>query len=294
MDNIILQSILDHSFALPEGFTLEQLTPALITGLGSADSDQRETCYEILNEWIMNGTYSAAALREMGAQMACNLSLGRGETNTDSVFLRSFSALVLEVVLEYNQSRAQPVLLEADVRAWAAESLAFFNEELDWRGYVPLKGWAHAAAHGADLLKQLALNRFLHAQDLEKILSTIAIKITRPTSFLFEFEEDERLASAVISALLRGELEMPFLTGWLNTFIDQPWQNAYRDPTAHCAQVNSKAFLRSLYLQILFGPRLTSQDGSPQQHSALWGMLLGRTAFVLKELDRGRFYQRSA
>ncbi|MBA2286746.1 MAG: DUF2785 domain-containing protein [Ktedonobacteraceae bacterium] len=39
------------------------------------------------------------------------------------------------------------------------------------------KGWAHSAAHTADLLMVLANNRDLDAADLERILNAIAAKV---------------------------------------------------------------------------------------------------------------------
>ena len=185
--------------------------------------------------------------------MLANLHVGLGETHTDHVFLRSFSALVLmEIVSCDNEMH---VLATADVRAYLEAGLTYLAGERDLRGYVPEKGWAHAVAHTADLLLMLAKNRYLATPDLERILDGIAAKLRERVAHVYLHAEDERLAYAVMGALGRDLLDMSFLRPWLDRLAHQqngrPWKPG--DITAYegaCGYVNVRAFLRSLYFQL--------------------------------------------
>ncbi|MCX6099468.1 MAG: hypothetical protein NTX69_05580, partial [Candidatus Bipolaricaulota bacterium] len=100
-----IQSIADSNFEIPSGRDLALVTGDLLPLLGSTDSHLREGTLEILGHWGQAGRYSDAELRAIGGQMAENLAVGLGESGTDTVFLRSFSALILEMVVQADDVR---------------------------------------------------------------------------------------------------------------------------------------------------------------------------------------------
>lgn len=65
------------------------------------------------------------------------------------------------------------------------------QEERDYRGYDEDKGWAHAIAHGADALDDLAQCSELDQADLFTILDLVYDKITI-TERVYSDGEDER------------------------------------------------------------------------------------------------------
>ena len=71
-------------------------------------------------------------------------------STTDSVFTRSFTSLIFAAILEYDVTKQ--ILDESIVRQVINASHDYMMNEQDLRGYVQDKGWAHAVAHGADLL----------------------------------------------------------------------------------------------------------------------------------------------
>src|SRR6266545_2648413 len=111
-----------ESHALPQGEWVRELTPELLSWLGSSDAELRdEFAYPILTAWIERGQYGPDELRDIAGQMLANLGKGLGESGTDSVFLRSFSALILmEVVARDN---AEPFLDGREVRDLLGGSL---------------------------------------------------------------------------------------------------------------------------------------------------------------------------
>jgi hypothetical protein len=206
----------------------------------------------------------------MGRKMAENLTRGCGERETDSVFLRSFSALVLEMVVQADDVRSlgvrgnrTPFLTHDQVLDWFASALAGFAGEEDFRGFVDGRGWAHALAHKADLLGTLARGRHLDASHLEQILTAMAEKLTHPADVVLTFEEDHRLVRAIVHVLLRNEVRAEFLHSWVGQLAHmpdgKPWGTVLGlhecDQAGNLARANVRNFLRSLYFVLLWGMR---------------------------------------
>jgi hypothetical protein len=299
MDKAFWQSILDANGAVPEGHTVEELTPELLTYLGSTDPFLRdEVAYPLLDTWIHGGSYSDEQLRTLLDQLGGNLQIGLGEQDTDSVFLRSFSILVINEILEEDNLR--PFLTEAEVRAWLERALAYLADERDLRGYVPSKGWAHSAAHTADTLWVLSRSRYLGTPELERLLAAIANKIVKPVAHIYLHLEDERLASAVSSALRRELLELPLLSSWLNRLAhpvgEKRWIETVEDPAHTAAYHNARNFLRSLHMQLVLGVRIPSYHPNPsyfERAPALRDQLLPLVVDALRSLDPGFYAQAS-
>ncbi len=265
-----IQSIADSNFEIPSGRDLALVTGDLLPLLGSTDSHLREGTLEILGHWGQAGRYSDAELCAIGHRTADNLAVGLGESGTDTVFLRSFSALILEMVVQADDVRGlgmsgdrTPFLAHDQVLDWYETALAGFAGEEDFRGFVDGRGWAHALAHKADLLGTLARGRHLDASRLEKILTAIAEKLTRPAEVVLTFEEDHRLVRAVVHVLLRNEVQGGVLHSWVDQLAHTPdgktWGTVLGlhecDQAGNRARVNVRNFLRSLYFVLLWGMR---------------------------------------
>jgi hypothetical protein len=237
----------------------------------------------------------------MGSQMAHNLTVGIGESGTDTVFLRAFSVLILATVVfrdeqcEADVVDASAFLSEDEVRAWFEQGLIYLEGEKDLRGYVEEKGWAHAIAHAADLFRDLAQSRYLGALDLECLLNAIADKIVAPADRVYLYQEDERLAYAVMAALSRDLLDMAFLKQWLDRIVtrsdQRPWHQVFADQAENNARHNAGSFLRSLYFQLLIGVRYFRRLPHYESSPGIRHKLLPEIAAALKKMDHGRFYR---
>ena len=87
-------------FEVPADRPLDDLTAELTTMLGSTRPEVRDgTAYPALATWIDRGVYDDL-LVGLGDGMVAGLSVGLGETGTDTVFRRSFSALIVGECLE--------------------------------------------------------------------------------------------------------------------------------------------------------------------------------------------------
>ncbi len=199
--------------------------------------------------------------RELVGRLADNLRRGIGETGTDGVLLRSFSALDLSIFAALEN--ADPALDDAGYRRLLDDALAYLRDERDLRGLEPRVGWIHATAHTADLLKFLARDPRFTSADQQRLLDAAWAKMTAPGTPVFTHAEDERLAAALVSVVRRADFDAARLDPWLARFValeKQVWSKAPPDPPTLDASQNARNLLRSLYV-LLSQPRRDRRPG---------------------------------
>lgn len=208
------RAIARDRYAPPANTTAASLSNELIDMLASADPEQRDDiAYSTLANWIyQQKLLDATALRPIVDRLLGNLTRGIGERDTDTVFGRSFSALVLSVVIA--RDNVDPVLDAGAWRAIETAAFAYVVAEQDLRGYDPATGWMHSAAHTADLLKFLARSRYVDAPGQRRYLDAIAAKLTT-AAVVFTHGEDERFARAVLSLVARPDFDAAQFHAWL-------------------------------------------------------------------------------
>ena len=261
MDKLFWKTIQENNYAIPAGHTPTSLTAELFSYLGSTDPELRDQiAYEMFANFLERDYYSLAEIKIYIANLLANLDIGIGEPESDSVFLRSFSALCLAVII-HNDNKA-PQLKRPLVQTILEKGLRHLASEQDLRGYVKRKGWAHALAHTADLL--LVLGRSLNTgrSDHSLILIGISEKLVQPTPWVYLYGEDERLARATLEVLRRGTLSATFVGRWLDSFLKpngKSWKGGWTEVRSAHAFFNVRNFIRSLYFQVV------SEDGFPLQ-----------------------------
>ncbi len=261
VDQPLLDQIILSEFKVPaEGKAMDYL-PGLMTNLGSTDSELRENSLDVLWTWIAQSQYNDSELLIIAQQMSANLTAGLGEVESDSIFLRAFSTLILAATLEVDISRREKGLSilfnEEQIRSWLETSLKLLVEEKDLRGFVQGKGWAHCAAHTGDLLGDFAVHPCLGQQDLEEILNSLQVRVTTPVKQVFVHNEEERLSGVVMNILQRDLVSEEFFRSWFESFVSSSghmdWKEAFTHPAWNCARVNTKLFLRSIYFFLIVG-----------------------------------------
>jgi hypothetical protein len=251
-DRSYWRAIVASGYAVPEGESAAKLLLQLSGLLGSPDPEERdEFGYGIPARWIyVQRLLSPEELRELLALWTSNLRRGIGEHGTDSVLLRSFSALDLSILAALDNE--DPFLEQPEFRRLLDAALAYLKDEQDVRGFVAGTGWLHSVAHTADLLKFLGRSRHLRGEDQSRILDAIAAKMRAPEEQVYRYGEDERLARAVLSLLHRKDLERDAVKRWLDglgTRSRGMWEGTL--DTARFAEVqNTKNLLKSLYVML--------------------------------------------
>lgn len=218
----------DAKFAVPPGQTAFGLLGEMSALIGSPDPFLRDNVtYEAVAKWIYTDKLlSAGEQRAMLARWTENLREGIGESGNDRSFLRSFSALNLSIVAA--RDNVAPFLSQAEYDAFLDATLGYLAAERDTRGYDGEKGWIHAAAHTADVMKFLARSPKLTADGQKRLLAAIDAKAG---SFgqTFQWAEDERLALVLVSLAARADFDKAAFDAWLATIPPRRaalWANA--------------------------------------------------------------------
>lgn len=231
--------------SVPSDRPLGELTAELTRMLGDPDPEVRDgIAYPTLSTWIARGVYDDL-LAGLGDGMAAGLVVGLGAVESDSVFRRSFSALVLRECIARDNDR--PLVPGGKVLEWGDRVATWMLRERDLRGYVAGKGWAHAVAHGADALATLAVSPHVATPELTVVLDVIADRVLAHVSAPYAHGEADRLARATMAVLRRNQVPLSVVEPWVARIGASA---AVPAPDAG----NAEAYLRALYLQLALGP----------------------------------------
>lgn len=237
--------------AVPSDRPLADLTAELTRMLGDPDPDRRDgIAYPTLATWIERGVYDDL-LAGLGDGMASGLGVGLGERGTDTVYRRSFSALVLGECLRRDNARS--LLPGSKVLEWGDRIATWLLRERDLRGYVPGHGWAHAVAHGADALGELAGSMHTGKAELTVVLDVVADRVLAHVDTVFTAGEPDRLAAATMAVLRRNVVPLTILEPWVARLAGGATARVGSgDP--YLLTGNPEAFLRALHLQVALAP----------------------------------------
>ncbi|HQR26284.1 MAG TPA: DUF2785 domain-containing protein [Nocardioides sp.] len=247
------QQVMATGLSVPSDRPLDDLTAELTTLLGSTDPAERDgTAYPTLSTWIGRGVYDDL-LSGLGDGMASGLSVGLGERESDDVFRRSYSVLVLADCVERDNQRE--LLPPGKLLEWGDRVTTWYLREHDLRGFVPGHGWAHALAHGADALGALGASPHLGTPELTVLLDVLADRLVLPEPQLLVSGEPDRMAAATLRILRRDLVPLSVVEPWvsrLSAAAGRMSTSEDRDPYLDTG--NAEAFLRALHLQVALAP----------------------------------------
>ncbi len=253
-----LHELAGEDFKLAKDTQLAELIPAMLQYIGTTDSVLRDDLiYSAFNLWILKykvvdpETLHGIALKAISNS---HIYYKIGEIDSDSVFRRTFSMLLLPLVLIFH--RSQPLLSRDEIMQIKTALLRYTREEKDLRGYVDTaRGWAHSVAHCADALDDLARCNEMEGSDLREILQTLTAMLCRQDG-VYNWGEEERLATVILAVLDRQLLPEDELDAWIQGLADAVLAvNVH--PQKMILRSNIKNFLQSLYFRVRweFGSR---------------------------------------
>ncbi|MBI9044341.1 MAG: DUF2785 domain-containing protein [Anaerolineaceae bacterium] len=226
------------------------IVSAMTEFIGTVNSELRDNLiYSVFSRWIIKGVISSGDCESLFDLLLNeqHLFYGIGEEESDSVFTRSFSSLIIAVLL-YRDRTISTFLDEHILKKALSQYIYYINLEKDLRGYVAVKGWAHSIAHAADVLDEFVRYEFVGKEDLEEVLQAISEIILQP-NYLFQHEEDERLATVVIAIVERNIHNIQEWENWVKTFgLNGRKVGIY--PDDYQKIVNAKHFMRSIYFRL--------------------------------------------
>ncbi|MFL6059609.1 MAG: DUF2785 domain-containing protein [Marmoricola sp.] len=228
------------------------MTEDLTRMLGDIDPDIRDgIAFPTMATWIDEGVYDDLIVG-LGDGMCHGLDIGLGLSEDDTVFRRSFSALILTECID--RSTTAGLTGPEVILRWGDRVMGWLSRERDLRGFVPGKGWAHAIAHGADALGALARSPYLGRLELTVILDVIADRLLVPTDAFFVCGEDDRLAYATMHLLRRNILGLDVLEPWVARLAAGAYGRGDAETNPFRVSGNVQRYLRSLHLQLALAP----------------------------------------
>ena len=230
------QALRANHFKLAAGAPVLPLVLEAAALLGSTDPQLRDgVAYEAIVAWVYEEPLlDASGLEQLRATLLRNARHGLGEEANDGLFLRSFSILALSVLAATDLKR--PFLDQSQFDELLDVALAELGGERDLRGYVAGKGWGHATAHTADLLKFLARSHWLRAEQQSRIVDAVAGRL-RTAGQVFVWGEDARLAAALASLARRPDADPAPFSAWFKRVVEEQqtvWSGAF-EPARYIA-----------------------------------------------------------
>lgn len=222
----------------------------MLDHIGDSNSEFRDDLiYETLCEWIDGmELFNEEQLRHIISVLMDekHLFYQIGSDGEDSVFTRTFSVLAVVQIISRHRKKA---FLSADEFTDVKNKLIeYYTSEKDLRGYTGELGWAHAAAHGADVMDELIQCRECGEDSIKEILDAFK-KIMYNGKDIFHNEEDERIARVVFRVIKGNLLSKQTILQWLEELSEcVQWQNSRMQ---YVARVNSKNFIRCLYFKAI-------------------------------------------
>lgn len=244
-----LRSFAKDEYNLPSLASLNQYTTAMLRYIGTADMELRdELICSTFYEWIGEKKYYTAVELKVLLQTLLDehhLFYGLGSEGDDTVFTRTFSVLIIGLIL--NRHKINPFLSREEFLETKNCVLKYYMQERDLRGYINDKGWAHGAAHGADVIDELVDSRECDERVVQEILT--AIRLVLHGNEILHFEEDERIARPVYRMIRQGKVNPKILKAWLEEVSD--CISGVGDMKLYKSRVNSKNFVRCLYFRLV-------------------------------------------
>lgn len=197
-----------------EGGATDQLIECMFRNIGTVDPVLRdEIIYQwwiqLLEEQRLSLEQKRWLLKQIQEQESLFLAI---DTVNDAVFTRSFTSLLLVLLIEDHKQKGWLTLEEQ--QQIIAISLTYMAQEKDNRGFVEGKGWAHAFAHGADLLGSLSQLITLTTEDVMAILNRTSRALIEIDDFLYS--EEARFSIAIIELIKNKKLAEKELKTWID------------------------------------------------------------------------------
>jgi len=169
-----------------------------------------------------------------------------------AVFTRAFSSLYICHIMDLDGKHD---FLSQDQYLLALnKGIHYMNQEVDRRGYVSGNGWAHAVAHGADMICALVRNPKFSLEFANDVLGCLASHVTSSDRFMYA--EEVRLAKIIPALLEKGLCKSEF-KNWIESMLPQVKVTSYTDEhhSYVCILFNIASFLRVTYFLLGEDPK---------------------------------------
>lgn len=221
---------------------------AMMEHIGSTDPELRDKLIFGSFFRLINTLKSEKLMELLDSSLSDDfLFKGIGENETDTVFTRTFTSLLIALILfKDNQDDFLPPSTVLKVKD---ALIHYLNAENDVRGYVPEQGWAHSVAHVSDAIDELVVNKKCPSEFYPEILEALCRKMFNSAS-VYIHDEDERLITPLMAMIEHG---LPVEA--VKSIIDHlPMELKERKEQINFENymfllANTKMFLKSFYIK---------------------------------------------
>ncbi|GEN52694.1 DUF2785 domain-containing protein [Halobacillus faecis] len=229
----------------------QEVISSMMAHIGSLDAKLRDDLiFSTFAQVIVEKNQLGAEL--MGEMMdLCVQDLlfkGIKERGTDTVFTRSFTSLLMALLLY--RDKEDDFLSGTKVVEVKEAFLRYLSLEEDYRGYVKEKGWAHSIAHVADAVDELVKNKKTDSDAYPELFRALWSKVLI-YDHAYIHGEEERILTPFMEMLNRG-LSITLVENQMKE-LSLDWNEHKNSVTMEQYLIfrnNAKAFLKSLYFQL--------------------------------------------
>ena len=236
---------------------------AMIEHIGSPDAELRD---QLIYGWffhliVTKNLLEHELLTEL-LEFALNdlLMKGIGEKGTDTVFTRSFTTLLIALIL--SRDNVDDFLDQSMILRVKDKLIDYITMEKDLRGYVASKGWAHSVAHVADTFDELIKSKKVDSKHYGEMLYALWNKVFVSSS-AYIHEEDERILIPIIEML-----EQDMIIKEIESLLEQipnelkKRKSIIEEEEYWFLYANCKLFLKSFLIKVQKTPKLYSLQKS--------------------------------
>ncbi|EAG4183110.1 TPA_asm: DUF2785 domain-containing protein [Listeria monocytogenes] len=243
----LFNTLKQNNYILPnDPDASNEIIDTMLSYLSSIDSELRDhIAYNIFSEWLVvqdNLTTEQKMRIYNYAVNKNNLLFKINIIDSDAVFQRSFSALIIALLLENN--KVHNFLTDNEIRKTLDLLIELLEKEKNTHSFIEEKGWAHCIAHTADALDELIYQRAINEIDVKKIMTAITFFYKNNTNILTG-EEDERLSNILITALFEQKINNEEVKNWLNSISETIPSHLPEIPL-----INIKQFTQTLLIKL--------------------------------------------
>ncbi len=240
-----------RGFVIDENDDLAEYVSLMLKHIGDVDPELRdELIYEAFYYWIREYHYlNVDELRKILLILINeeHLFYKIGACNDDSVFTRSFSSLVLSLIIFYQKE--EPFLDKETFGVLKNALIRYYKSERDFRGLIEKKGWAHSIAHGADALRELVQCQVCDESVIIEVLDAIEHVLFNGTCSLC-YKEDERIANIVHTVYANKLISNEKLMAWLYRLGKKC--DFKTSQSSYISSINVRNLIRSIYFKLVY------------------------------------------
>ncbi|UXV29412.1 DUF2785 domain-containing protein [Mammaliicoccus sciuri] len=244
---------------LPDKQVTEEDFKLLMSNIGNPTANIREDNFDLIARLIISGKLDNHQVLQLLEYCEFVLSSVNQSDTEHLVLDRSFSALIIGIIVEYLEEHNQ---LPQDVYEKIINiAIDYMDKESDVRGYVQEIGWMHSVAHRSDLLATCVRSKYYSGDCNKVILKVISKKLYQLNTDLSCYidDEDERQAF-IIEALLEKGLTDQELSNWISELfvtVNQTDLNQSEELYLRYFRIrkNIKDFLKTLYFRLKFNQK---------------------------------------